>query len=134
MEQNGFVGTGTIGAPMARRLLETGHAFVVHDLRAEALAPLVQAGAQPAASPREVALRCRIVLASLPGPAEVEAVALGDAGLLAGARRGEGLLRDAPRPRGSRGRGGSEARGLDSCARAPEEERCPTPSSNATAP
>jgi 3-hydroxyisobutyrate dehydrogenase len=89
VEEIGFVGTGTIGAPMARRLLETGHALVAHDLRAEALAPLVQAGAHTAASPREVARRCRIVLTSLPGPAEVEAVVLGEDGLLAGARPGD---------------------------------------------
>ena len=89
MEAIGFVGTGTIGGPMARRLVETGHALVVHDLREEAVAPLVAAGARAAASPREVAERCRIVLTSLPGPAEVEAVALGEAGILAGARAGD---------------------------------------------
>jgi 3-hydroxyisobutyrate dehydrogenase-like beta-hydroxyacid dehydrogenase len=89
VEEIGFVGTGTIGGPMARRLVETGHPLVVHDLRAEALEPLVRAGARAAASPREVAGRCRIVLTSLPGPAEVEAVATGEHGILAGARAGD---------------------------------------------
>ena len=89
MEEIGFIGTGTIGGPMARRLLETGHSLVVHDLREEATLPLLRAGARAAASPREVAARCRLVLTSLPGPAEVEAVAVGEAGLLAGARAGD---------------------------------------------
>jgi 3-hydroxyisobutyrate dehydrogenase-like beta-hydroxyacid dehydrogenase len=89
LEAIGFIGTGTIGGPMARRLLETGFALVVHDLRAEALHPLVEAGARTAASPCEVAGRCRVVLTSLPGPAQVESVVCGEGGLLAGARRGD---------------------------------------------
>ena len=88
-ETVGFIGAGTIGGPMARRLLETGHELVVHDLRPEALRPLGEAGAATASCPREVAERCRIVLTSLPGPAEVEAVALGERGILAAAQRGD---------------------------------------------
>jgi len=88
-EEIGFIGVGTIGGPMARRLLERGHALVVHDVRSEALGPLEEAGARTAASPREVAERCRVVLTSLPGPAEVESVVGGEAGILAGAERGD---------------------------------------------
>lgn len=65
----GFIGAGTIGGPMARRLLETGHALVVHDRRPEALQSLVAAGAREAESPREVSERRRILPTSLPGPA-----------------------------------------------------------------
>jgi 3-hydroxyisobutyrate dehydrogenase-like beta-hydroxyacid dehydrogenase len=82
----GFIGTGTIGAPMAKRLLDAGHALVVCDRADAATAPLVAAGAQGAASPREVAAQCRIVFTSLPGPREVDEVA---AGILAGARPGD---------------------------------------------
>ncbi len=85
----GFIGAGTIGGPMARRLLETGHDLVVHDLRPEALLPLTAAGAREAGSPREVSERCRVVLTSLPGPAEVEAVVQGEHGILASARPGD---------------------------------------------
>jgi 3-hydroxyisobutyrate dehydrogenase-like beta-hydroxyacid dehydrogenase len=88
-EELGFIGVGTIGAPMARRLLDAGRALVVHDLRPEALRPFAEAGARAAASPREVAGRCRVVLSSLPGPAEVEAVVRGEAGILAGAKPGD---------------------------------------------
>jgi 3-hydroxyisobutyrate dehydrogenase-like beta-hydroxyacid dehydrogenase len=85
----GFIGTGTIGAPMAKRLLEAGRALVVCDRVEAATAPLVAAGAKRAASPREVAAACRVVFTSLPGPAQVAEVATGKDGLLAGARAGD---------------------------------------------
>jgi 3-hydroxyisobutyrate dehydrogenase len=62
---------------------------VVCDRAEAATAPLVAAGAVPAASPREVAATCRVVFTSLPGPREVEEVATGEQGLLAGARAGD---------------------------------------------
>jgi len=85
----GFIGTGTIGAPMAKRLLDAGHALVVCDRVESATAPLVAAGAVRGASPREVAAACRVVFTSLPGPREVEEVATGKGGLLEGARAGD---------------------------------------------
>jgi 3-hydroxyisobutyrate dehydrogenase-like beta-hydroxyacid dehydrogenase len=85
-EAIGFIGTGTIGAPMAKRLLDAGHPLVVCDRLEAAVAPLVGAGAMRAGSAREVAERCRVVFTSLPGPKEVDEVA---AGILAGARPGD---------------------------------------------
>ena len=85
----GFVGVGTIGNPMAERLLAAGHALVVHDARPEAAANLTAAGARWANSPREVAAECRVVFTSLPGPREVDAVARAENGLLGGARAGD---------------------------------------------
>lgn len=85
MDPVGFVGVGTMGAPMVRQLLTKGHAVVVHDVAEAAAAPLVAAGAVWAASPAELAARCPIVLTSLPGPPEAEAVARA---LVAGARPG----------------------------------------------
>lgn len=71
----GFIGTGAMGAAMVRRLLAAGHEVVVYDARASATAPLIEAGAVGAESIEEVARRCRVVCTSLPGPAQVEAVA-----------------------------------------------------------
>ena len=88
-ETLGFIGVGTIGNPMAERLLGAGHTLVVHDSRREAAANLLAAGARWAASPRELAHECRVVFTSLPGPREVEAVVRGASGLLAGARAGD---------------------------------------------
>jgi 3-hydroxyisobutyrate dehydrogenase len=84
----GFIGTGTIGNPMARCLVHAGYDLVVHDARPEAAANLVDAGAAWAASPSEVAEHCTLVLTSLPGPAEIDAVVLGPQGVLAGASVG----------------------------------------------
>jgi len=78
----GFVGVGSIGAPMAGQLLAAGHALVVHDVRREAAADLLAAGAAWAESPADVAARSEVVATCLPGPAEMEAVCLGARGLL----------------------------------------------------
>jgi 3-hydroxyisobutyrate dehydrogenase len=51
----GFVGLGAMGVPMAVRLLQAGHEVIGHDLRPDALAPLVAAGGRAAASAAEVA-------------------------------------------------------------------------------
>jgi 3-hydroxyisobutyrate dehydrogenase-like beta-hydroxyacid dehydrogenase len=71
----GFVGVGTMGGRMARRVLEGGHALVVTDVRREAAEPLEAAGATWAPTAAAVAEQAEgVVCLSLPGPAEVEAV------------------------------------------------------------
>ena len=80
----GFVGLGVMGAPMARRLLERGHALIVHDRDPNAIRRLTRRGAVAARSPREVADAARVVFASLPTPDAVRAVALGDDGIARG--------------------------------------------------
>lgn len=88
METIGFVGLGTIGGEIARNILKAGYFMLVHDIRAEATRPLVDQGARPVGSPAEIARHCRIVLTSLPGPPQVEEVALGAEGLLEGVYEG----------------------------------------------
>jgi 3-hydroxyisobutyrate dehydrogenase-like beta-hydroxyacid dehydrogenase len=82
----GFVGLGNMGFHMARRLVEAGHQVTVFDLRREPMDNLVKLGAQAAGSVREVADRVETVLASLPTPDVVHAVALGKGGLVEGNR------------------------------------------------
>jgi 3-hydroxyisobutyrate dehydrogenase-like beta-hydroxyacid dehydrogenase len=84
----GFIGLGTMGRHMAMHLIEAGHELTVHDLRREAAEPHLAAGARWADSPAELAGDVELVFTSLPGPAEVETVALGEKGLLAGMRPG----------------------------------------------
>jgi 3-hydroxyisobutyrate dehydrogenase len=86
--QLGFIGLGTMGASMAANLQKAGHGLVVHDISRAAAEPHLAAGAVWAASPRAVAEAAEIVFTSLPGPPEVEQVALGPDGLLAGMRKG----------------------------------------------
>ena len=84
----GFVGLGNMGGPMALNLLKAGHALVVHDVRQESAVQHLERGAKWAASPRDAARESELVLTSLPGPREVEAVALGPNGIIHGAVAG----------------------------------------------
>jgi 3-hydroxyisobutyrate dehydrogenase len=84
----GFIGVGMMGGPMCRNLIKQGHPAVVHDVSADALARLRSAGAETAASPREVAAQVEVVFTSLPMPADVEKVLLGPEGIVAGAKPG----------------------------------------------
>jgi 3-hydroxyisobutyrate dehydrogenase len=84
----GFIGLGTMGASMASNLQKAGYTLVVHDLQRQNASHHLQAGAQWAASPKAVAEDCEVVFLSLPGPPEVEAVALGKDGLIEGLKKG----------------------------------------------
>jgi len=82
----GFIGLGTMGGPIAANLSKAGYRLVVHDVRRASAEPLIAAGAVWADTPQQVASAADIVFTSLPGPVEVEAVALGAQGLLSGMR------------------------------------------------
>ena len=88
----GFIGLGTMGASMAYNCLQGGNEMVVHDIRREAATRHLEAGADWADSPREVAEASEIVFTSLPGPTEVEAVGLGEDGILEGMSEGKVYL------------------------------------------
>ena len=85
----GFIGLGTMGASMAYNCLQGGNEMVVHDIRRESATQHLEAGAVWADSPREVAAASEIVFTSLPGPTEVEAVGLGEDGILEGMSEGK---------------------------------------------
>ena len=86
--QVGFIGLGTMGAKMAASLQKAGYRLVVHDLRRDAATPHLAAGAVWADTVRQVAEASDVVFTSLPAPADVEEVARGEGGLLAGMRPG----------------------------------------------
>jgi 3-hydroxyisobutyrate dehydrogenase-like beta-hydroxyacid dehydrogenase len=93
MTRVGFVGTGTMGHPMVRCLLDAGHEVAVHDARREATTELCARGARWADSPRATAEASEVVFTSLPGPAEVERVVLDpERGILAGSTSGAGYV------------------------------------------
>jgi 3-hydroxyisobutyrate dehydrogenase-like beta-hydroxyacid dehydrogenase len=74
---------------MAACLIDAGHQLTVYDTRSEAMTAVCARGARPAGNPCEVARRSEVVFTSLPGPAEVEAVALDPVtGFLAGLQAG----------------------------------------------
>jgi 3-hydroxyisobutyrate dehydrogenase-like beta-hydroxyacid dehydrogenase len=80
----GFIGLGKMGAPIARRLVATGHHVIVHDIAAAPVRELQQAGARPAGSPREVAAEASIVFTCLPSLDAVREVVSGPNGLTHG--------------------------------------------------
>jgi 3-hydroxyisobutyrate dehydrogenase-like beta-hydroxyacid dehydrogenase len=82
----GFVGVGRMGGPMVRRLLQAGFDLTIYDKSEAAIAALVELGATRADSPAAVASAAEIVLASLPTPPIVQAVALGPNGIGEGTR------------------------------------------------
>ncbi len=91
----GFVGLGVMGRPMASHLARAGYTMTVHDADmkiARALAKALGGEARAAATPREVAERSDIVITMLPNGEVVQAVTLGDNGLLAGFAAGSLLL------------------------------------------
>jgi len=85
----GFIGTGQMGSQMAQHILEAGYELIASDIRKEAAQALLDKGAQWRDTPREIAESCRIVLSSLPGPREVEAVVYGKNGLMEGWKKGD---------------------------------------------
>ena len=84
----GFIGLGNMGGPMALNLIKAGHALTVHDVRREAAEPHLAAGARWADSPAAVGAECELVMTSLPGPKEIDEVALGEGGIIGRIARG----------------------------------------------
>lgn len=88
IENVGFIGLGTMGMPMAARILGGGFPLAVYDLNPDAVAAIVAKGAVGCASPAEVAARSDAVCSIVPDVPDVEAVILGENGTLSGARSG----------------------------------------------
>lgn len=88
MARIGFIGLGNMGAHMARNLVAKGHEVTGFDLSAPALGALEAAGGARAASPAEAVAGAEAVVTALPAARHVEAVYLGEAGVLAAAPPG----------------------------------------------
>lgn len=89
----GLVGPGLMGRPMAERLLAAGVPLVVYGRRAEAVAPLVERGAEAASDPADLGRRVEVALTVLPAAPEVRALVAGPGGVLEGLAPG-GLVVD----------------------------------------
>jgi 3-hydroxyisobutyrate dehydrogenase len=87
------IGLGTMGAPMARHLLEAGHEVTVHNRTRDRELPLAQLGAARAASPREAAAAAEAVLVCVSDTPDLLSVLEGEDGVVAGLARG-GLVVD----------------------------------------
>ena len=92
MEKIGFIGLGAMGGPMAKNLAKKGFQLTVYDVVRERMEPLNALGAEPAASCREVAERCPVVITMLPASHHVREAVLGPGGILEGVRKGAVLI------------------------------------------
>jgi 3-hydroxyisobutyrate dehydrogenase-like beta-hydroxyacid dehydrogenase len=80
----GFIGLGTMGGRMAASLQRAGYSLIVNDVRREAALPHLQNGAAWEDTPQQVAKAAELIFTSLPAPQDVEAVALGEKGIVSG--------------------------------------------------
>jgi 3-hydroxyisobutyrate dehydrogenase-like beta-hydroxyacid dehydrogenase len=84
----GFAGLGAMGAGIVRRLMAAGHTVTGWNRNRDKAEPLIEAGMRWETTPRAVASASEIVFSIVTDAAAVRAVALGDAGIIAGLGRG----------------------------------------------
>lgn len=84
----GFLGLGIMGFSMAKRLIEAGHRATLYNRTASKAAPLVALGAKQAATPREAAQGCEIVISIVTDSPDVEEVLIGKDGAVHAAEKG----------------------------------------------
>lgn len=84
----GFIGLGTMGAPMARNLITAGFELTVHNRTRSREEPLAAEGAERAATPAEAASDADVVVTIVSDTTDVEEVLFGDDGVASGAGPG----------------------------------------------
>ncbi|MEL6939503.1 MAG: NAD(P)-dependent oxidoreductase [Cyanobacteria bacterium J06598_1] len=81
-----FIGLGTMGAPMVLNLLRAGHAVTVYNRTESRVTAAVAAGAIAASSPKAAAAKAEIIITCVSDSPDVEAVVLGEEGIISGAK------------------------------------------------
>ena len=84
----GFIGLGTMGAPMVRNLLKHGHTVKVWARKRDAMTPLLDAGALAGESAADVAAESDVVFTNVTDTHAVEEVVLGTHGIASAAKAG----------------------------------------------
>ena len=87
MERIGFIGLGIMGRPMAKHLIKAGYSLLILS-KSNAAGELQKEGAKAFEHPSQLAAEADIVITMLPDSPEVEAIVLGENGVLAGIRKG----------------------------------------------
>ncbi len=88
----GFIGLGTMGAPMASNLLRAGYPVTVFNRTASKAAPLAELGAAVAPSPKEAAAGADVVITMVSNDDSIAEVYEGENGVLAGIRPGTTVI------------------------------------------
>src|SRR6202035_1360950 len=84
----GFIGTGYMGRPIARRLLESGFKLTAYDRDHKKAGELIRYGGQVAQNVSELSLSCNVILSCLPSDEAVLDIYSGPDGVFANAVRG----------------------------------------------
>lgn len=87
-----FIGLGTMGGPMAARLLEAGYRLRVHNRTRARETALEERGAERAATPRDAAADADVVFTMVSDTPDVEAVLFGPDGVVHGIRPGSVVI------------------------------------------
>jgi len=87
-ETVGFIGLGIMGRGMACNLLNAGFDLCVWNRTASRMEALAEAGARTAASPADLARQCEVVITCVSDTPDVEAVILGEHGVIHGVQAG----------------------------------------------
>ena len=87
----GFIGLGIMGHPMAGHLQAAGHTLFVHDV-ADLPKDILDGGATPCASSKEVAEKGDIIIIMVPDTPHVEAVLFGENGVAEGISSGKTVV------------------------------------------
>jgi 2-hydroxy-3-oxopropionate reductase len=82
----GFIGLGMMGSPMSKNLLKAGFELTVWNRTASKMKEIIDSGAKPATSAKEVAERSQVTITMLTGSSDSEEVILGKNGVLEGMR------------------------------------------------
>ena len=84
----GFIGLGIMGRGMARNILQAGFDLTVWNRTVERTQELAAMGAHVAKHPADLASRCDIIISCVSDTPDVEAVILGEHGVIYGAQPG----------------------------------------------
>jgi 3-hydroxyisobutyrate dehydrogenase len=87
-----FIGLGNMGGPMARNLLNAGHALTVFDVVQRNVDLLTAAGASAATSAKHAVSQVELIVTMLPSSPHVKSVYLAEDGVLAGVANGVPLI------------------------------------------
>ena len=88
MQKLGWIGTGKMGVPMSKRLLNAGYEMYVCDLIKENTDSLVSMGAEYVPTPMELARKADIIFSIIPNSAVLKEIVSGENGLVRSINQG----------------------------------------------
>jgi 3-hydroxyisobutyrate dehydrogenase len=88
----GFVGIGIMGKGMVNNLLESGHDVTIWNRTSSKMDELVAAGAKTAINPKDLARKCTVVMICVSDTPDVEAVIMGENGIIHGVSEGQLII------------------------------------------